>query len=90
MENVHITPSLKIIDLIFFFFRFLDSFRSLFKERNVLCRVGKSYEYEDNDWKVKIFFMYFAGKHNVYRMSASTAEEKDEWIRCIRYGFRIL
>ena len=79
MNNVHITPSLKIIDLI-----------SKVLERNVLCRVGKSYEYEDNDWKVKIFLMYFEGKHNVYRMSASTAEEKDEWIRCIRYGFHIL
>jgi cytohesin len=24
------------------------------------------------------------GKHNVYRMSASTPEEKDDWIKCIR------
>ena len=24
------------------------------------------------------------GKHHVYRMSASKAEEKDEWIKCIR------
>ncbi|XP_052685253.1 cytohesin-1-like isoform X1 [Crassostrea angulata] len=24
------------------------------------------------------------GKHNVYRMSASTTEEKEEWIRCIK------
>ncbi|OQR80221.1 cytohesin-2-like, partial [Tropilaelaps mercedesae] len=23
------------------------------------------------------------GKHSVYRMSASTAEEKDDWMRCI-------
>jgi cytohesin len=23
------------------------------------------------------------GKHNVYRLSASTAEEKDEWIACL-------
>lgn len=24
------------------------------------------------------------GKHTVYRMSAATPEEKDEWIKCIR------
>ena len=24
------------------------------------------------------------GKHTVYRMSASTEEEKDEWIKCIQ------
>ncbi|XP_052768126.1 cytohesin-1-like isoform X1 [Mya arenaria] len=24
------------------------------------------------------------GKHNVYKMSAATAEEKDEWIKCIK------
>ena len=26
----------------------------------------------------------FSGKHTVYRMSASTEEEKDEWIKCIQ------
>ena len=25
------------------------------------------------------------GKHTVYRMSAGTVEEKDDWIACIRY-----
>lgn len=25
------------------------------------------------------------GKHNVYRMSAATFEEKEEWTRCLRY-----
>jgi hypothetical protein len=24
------------------------------------------------------------GKHTVYRMSAATPEEKDEWIKCVR------
>ena len=24
------------------------------------------------------------GKHTVYRMSASTEEEKDDWIKCIQ------
>ena len=24
------------------------------------------------------------GKHTVYRMSASTEDEKDEWIKCIQ------
>ena len=26
------------------------------------------------------------GKHTVYRMSAGTVEEKDDWIACIRYA----
>jgi hypothetical protein len=25
-----------------------------------------------------------AGKHTVYRMSAGTAEDKEEWMRCIK------
>ena len=25
------------------------------------------------------------GKHTVYRMSAATPDEKEEWIKCIRY-----
>nr|CAD7574727.1 unnamed protein product [Timema californicum] len=27
-----------------------------------------------------------SGKHTVYRMSAATPEEKDEWIKCVRYS----
>lgn len=27
---------------------------------------------------------FFVGKHTVYRMSAATAEEKDEWTKCLK------
>jgi len=27
--------------------------------------------------------LFSVGKHNVYRLSASTAEEKDDWIACL-------
>jgi len=30
------------------------------------------------------FVFVVAGKHNVYRMSASNAEDKDEWIKSVR------
>ena len=38
----------------------------------------------------KTSFLYFhrqvvEGKHTVYRMSASTEEEKDDWIKCIQW-----
>ena len=26
----------------------------------------------------------FSGKHNVYKMSAATADEKEEWIKCLK------
>lgn len=29
-------------------------------------------------------YQYFLGKHTVYRMSAATAEEKDEWKKCLK------
>ena len=29
-------------------------------------------------------FYIFIGKHTVYRMSASTEDEKDEWVKCIQ------
>ena len=31
-----------------------------------------------------IFAQVVEGKHTVYRMSASTEEEKDDWIKCIQ------
>ena len=32
-----------------------------------------------------IFAQVVEGKHTVYRMSASTEEEKDDWIKCIQW-----
>lgn len=29
-------------------------------------------------------WIFFVGKHTVYRMSAATAEEKDEWTKCLK------
>ena len=34
--------------------------------------------------KYQIYIFFNTGKHSVYRMSASTEEEKDEWIKCIQ------
>lgn len=31
-----------------------------------------------------IFCFTHTGKHTVYRMSAATAEEKDEWTKCLK------
>ena len=31
-----------------------------------------------------IHWQVVEGKHTVYRMSASTEEEKDDWIKCIQ------
>jgi hypothetical protein len=33
--------------------------------------------------KITVYFVVI-GKHTVYRMSAATPEEKDEWIKCVR------
>jgi hypothetical protein len=33
--------------------------------------------------KIGISFVV-TGKHTVYRMSAATPEEKDDWIKCVR------
>lgn len=30
------------------------------------------------------FLFLIPGKHTVYRMSAATAEEKEDWIKCVR------
>lgn len=30
------------------------------------------------------YVLFFIGKHTVYRMSAATAEEKDEWTKCLK------
>lgn len=44
--------------------------------------------------KVKTFFKKLVyllpGKHTVYRMSAATDEEKDQWIKCVRWVILIL
>lgn len=45
----------------------------LFSETNDVIKACKT----DSEGKV------IEGKHNVYRLSASTAEEKDEWIQCL-------
>jgi hypothetical protein len=34
---------------------------------------------------IMIVVCFVAGKHTVYRMSAATPEEKDEWIKCVRW-----
>lgn len=31
-------------------------------------------------------FQVVEGKHTVYRMSAATEEEKNEWIKCLRHS----
>ena len=52
--------------------------------RNITARwkrcvlYGVKYGTNDN------YFYLTAGKHTVYRMSASTEEEKEEWIKCIQ------
>ena len=33
---------------------------------------------------LKIVIFSVLGKHTVYRMSAATDEEKEEWIKCVR------
>lgn len=34
--------------------------------------------------KVTRYILFVVGKHTVYRMSAATDEEKEEWIKCVR------
>jgi len=31
-----------------------------------------------------VYLLHELGKHNVYRMSAATSEEKDEWMKNIK------
>ena len=47
----------------------------LFSANNEVIKACKT----DSEGKV------VEGKHSVYRMSASTEEEKDEWIKCIQW-----
>lgn len=40
--------------------------------------------YHDIDfYSLPIFFQVVEGKHSVYRMSAATDEDKQEWIKCL-------
>ena len=42
------------------------------------------HKYSNIGKRYHLFLFFKIGKHSVYRMSASTEEEKDEWIKCIQ------